>query len=890
MVTPMQQPQEGEVRRNRRTGATATYRGGQWYEESAPAQSAPQGQPGIPGFVPMETPADRRAAQTAERADQRLSLAEETAARQARAEERRVAMEGQTQGRQNIQSETDLRKEFLQRRPVMEYDTIATAYRNIRSTAANASAAGDISLLIAYMKMLDPDSVVRETEFATAQNAASVPDRIRNVYNNVLRGERLNPGQRQDFINQAGGIFDGATEAYNRQAERYRGLAEAYGYVPDQVAEIATPDAPATSDQAAPTPSIEGTGPAEQITGRVQQYEGAPYQPTFSGPGSTHENPFVLQQVEPNSEADYDQRRALYALPRGAFIARDGQVFRMTAEAYPTEGGAVDPTLGGVNLRETNMGDNARALGMAAMEQIPFGDEAVQAAAGAISGRGYSDVRDSWQAAADIDNQASRGYRIAGGIGGAALTMAAPGGGVAGKFLAAAPKGAAVARGMMVGGGTGALYGGGAADGGAQERLAGARDGALVGAMTGGALAGGGRRIGEMASTTPPQAGTRAAQVQILRDNGVPLTPGQSMGGVVGTVENLAQRAPILGPAIRGARERGVEGLNRAVGNRALDNIGEGVPANIPAGGDMVGYVRDRLGAEFDRAYSMVPQINPNDPDLLAGMTRIGQRKADLPAAMQQQFDGIVSERLSRLQGATTGQNVGAVRSELNTLASGYLRSQDPAQQALGGMIAELGDELDGAISRASPEAGQILSQAREGYSDYVRLERASTNAGGRPFSPGQLESAVKASDGSVRRGAVGRGDARMQDLSAAARSIMPDQFGNPGTADAVGLGGLGVGMVTEPVTTTAIAGGLTAAATPYFMLARRAVDRLPAAASRREVDAVVGELEQLAAKDPNVIVLRDEILRRTAQTSGVAGGMTGSPPPAPRVTMTGGR
>jgi hypothetical protein len=811
-------------------------------------------------------------------------MSAQSEARQAAAAERSVENDARSQGRQNVQSETDLRKEFLSQPDARDFPVIASSYQNVVATARNESAAGDLSLIFAFMKILDPNSVVREQEFANAQNAASVPDQIRNMYNRVLSGERLNPTQRADFVRQAQSVYGTRLERYNGLAERYRGLAESYGFAPDRVALVETmPEQPASITARA----AEGDGVAKPVAGRVQQYEGAAYVPTFSGPGSSPDEPFVLQRVEPNSEADYDQRRALYALPRGAFISNEGQIFRMTAEAYPSEGGDVDPNLGGVNLRETNMGDNARAFGMAAMEQIPFGDEAVQAAAGALSGRGFSDVRDSWQAAANIDNQASRGYRVAGGLSGAGLTMVAPGGGVAGKFLANAPKGGAVVRGMMVGGGSGALYGAGAADGGVQERLAGARDGGLVGAMTGGALAGGGRRIGEMANTTPPQAGSRAAQVQVLRDNGVPLTPGQSMGGVVGTIENLAQRAPILGPAIRGARERGVEGLNRAVGNRALDSIGEGVPANTPAGGEMVGYVRDRLGAEFDRAYSMVPEINPNDPDLLAGMTRIGQRKADLPAAMQQQFDGIVSERLSRLQGATSGQNVGAVRSELNTLASGYLRSQDPAQQALGGMIAELGDELDGAISRASPEAGQILSQAREGYSDYVRLERASTAAGGRPFSPGQLESAVKASDGSVRRGAVGRGDARMQDLSAAARSIMPDQFGNPGTADAVGLGGLGVGMVTEPVTTTAIAGGLTAAATPYFMMARNVVDRLPANASRRQIEAAAAEIEQLATKDSNVIVLRDEIARRLGAASGIAGG---NAPQATERLMTGTR
>jgi hypothetical protein len=438
-----------------------------------------------------------------------------------------------------------------------------------------------------------------------------------------------------------------------------------------------------------------------------------------------------------------------------------------------------------------------------------------------------------------------------------------------GRYIAAAPSMlSAAGRGAGVGAMAGAAYGAGSAEGPIESRLQGAQAGAMTGAVAGGALSAGGRAVGGAIDGAMGRmmTGPRAQAVQTLRDNGVSLTPGQAIGGLPATVENLAQRAPILGPAIRGARERGTESLNRAVGNRALDAIGEGVPASVDVGGDMTAYVQQQLGAQFDRAYSMVPQFAPDDA-LGQGLARIGQQKTDLPPAMQQQFDNIIGERLARLGASPSGQQVGAIRTELNGLAAGYLRAQDPAQQGLGRMLTEVADELDGAVSRANPEAGRILSQARDGYGDYIRLERASTAAGGRPFSPGQLESAVRASDGSVRRGAVGRGEARMQDLSSAARMVMPDQFGNPGTADGVGLGAMGVGALADPVTTTGVAAGLGVAATPYLMMGRRVVERLPANASRRELEAAAKELDGLAAQDSNVISLRDEIARRIGQT-----------------------
>jgi hypothetical protein len=52
------------------------------------------------------------------------------------------------------------------------------------------------------MKILDPTSVVREGEQATAQNAEGVDARTRNIFNRLLTGERLTKGQRQDFVSK----------------------------------------------------------------------------------------------------------------------------------------------------------------------------------------------------------------------------------------------------------------------------------------------------------------------------------------------------------------------------------------------------------------------------------------------------------------------------------------------------------------------------------------------------------------------------------------------------------------------------------------------------------------------------------------------------------------
>ena len=92
------------------------------------------------------------------------------------------------------------------------------SYSFQRLNAAQDDAAGDLALIFNYMKMLDPGSAVREGEFANAQNAAGIPDQIRNQWNKLVSGERLNPGQRASFKTQAEKIY----EPYKKQGERLR--------------------------------------------------------------------------------------------------------------------------------------------------------------------------------------------------------------------------------------------------------------------------------------------------------------------------------------------------------------------------------------------------------------------------------------------------------------------------------------------------------------------------------------------------------------------------------------------------------------------------------------------------------------------------------------------
>lgn len=93
-----------------------------------------------------------------------------------------------------------------------DFKTRVSAYNQVVASAKDPSAAGDLSLLFGYMKMLDPNSVVRETEFANAENAGGVPERIRAQWNKVLNGQRLESSMRKDFVDRAGSLYNSALE------------------------------------------------------------------------------------------------------------------------------------------------------------------------------------------------------------------------------------------------------------------------------------------------------------------------------------------------------------------------------------------------------------------------------------------------------------------------------------------------------------------------------------------------------------------------------------------------------------------------------------------------------------------------------------------------------
>jgi hypothetical protein len=152
--------------------------------------------------------------------------------------------------------ETKFRKEYNdQTKP---YQEVKSAYGRVLSS--DDSAVGDLSLIFGYMKMLDPGSVVREGEFATAQNAAGVPERITNIYNKVATGQRLSPSQRESFKGQAKGLYNSALEGEKTVRTGLERISKGYGLNTENIFYSATEQAPVGAPPASAVNSVKVGG------------------------------------------------------------------------------------------------------------------------------------------------------------------------------------------------------------------------------------------------------------------------------------------------------------------------------------------------------------------------------------------------------------------------------------------------------------------------------------------------------------------------------------------------------------------------------------------------------------------------------------------------------
>ena len=129
---------------------------------------------------------------------------------------------GQLSHKDRMTTEKTLRTEFNSL--TSDFRSVGDSFNTILAGADDPTAASDLSLIFAFMKMLDPRSTVRESEFAQAEQAGALPDRVQNIIGRLWDGERLKVN-RKDFLNQAKNLYDARLPGYTTLVDKYGSIA-----------------------------------------------------------------------------------------------------------------------------------------------------------------------------------------------------------------------------------------------------------------------------------------------------------------------------------------------------------------------------------------------------------------------------------------------------------------------------------------------------------------------------------------------------------------------------------------------------------------------------------------------------------------------------------------
>jgi hypothetical protein len=324
---------------------------------------------------------------------------------------------------------------------------------------------------------------------------------------------------------------------------------------------------------------------------------------------------------------------------------------------------------------------------------------------------------------------------------------------------------------------------------------------------------------------------------------GVTPTPGQIGGGVWNRLEEAAQSIPFVGDAIKAARGRAVEDLNRSAINRALQPINAQLHPDVPMGREAIGAMHETIAQHYDQ---LIPHLNVQaDRQLAQDFHQIHTTSyARMSDPSRAQFDRIMNnEVVRRFDPAMrmSGEDFKAVESELGRNIRDYSHSPAPSDREVGRALSDVQTAMRQVLMRSNPDRAAELRGVNEAFAHALRVEGAAAKSGTDQgiFTPAHMLQSVRQLDPTLRKGAYARGDALMQELADAGKSVLGNKVPDSGTPlrSMVGAGAI-LGPLTawNPAVAAGTAAGGAAAMGAYSRpgvntLARLLASRGPLAA-----------------------------------------------------------
>lgn len=276
------------------------------------------------------------------------------------------------------------------------------------------------------------------------------------------------------------------------------------------------------------------------------------------------------------------------------------------------------------------------------------------------------------------------------------------------------------------------------------------------------------------------------AAAQVLRSRGVPLTVGQSLGGIGKSIEDRMTSIPGIGDLVNQRRLEGFQGFNRA----AMDEGGAPIGATVSDIGETgVNQLEQQVG---DTYTGVTRGKNvPFDPRFDTDMTNIAQAARRMPEDYQSAFDQIGQYRIDPLiqRGSISGEDYQqAIRGLKSARRGAESVGQSGFEQEYRNVLTQSMDALRGQMERGGGRSVvEGLSKADEAnrlvktLKDAVKRAGAGTRSGEiQVFTPSQLLSASQATASKYP------GARPFAELTDAGQTVLPSSIPDSGTASRV--------------------------------------------------------------------------------------------------------
>jgi hypothetical protein len=332
-----------------------------------------------------------------------------------------------------------------------------------------------------------------------------------------------------------------------------------------------------------------------------------------------------------------------------------------------------------------------------------------------------------------------------------------------------------------------------------------------------------------------------------LLESGVNLPLGSLTGPIYRRAEEAMRRLPILGSFIRGAYGRAEGAMRTAMGDQALEPIGQKATAGLD-GRELINDIYQKASAAYDK---LLPQLQLTLTQDLS--QKIGQIRQTVSRTLPEQyakFQGTLKEYLGDVfarasRGTISGREMNKAMTDLRLVGERYGRSQSPAEQDFGHAIGKVRDVIDDALEAQNPQHGDMIHNVRQTWSMYKTLMNASVRrarSDGR-FTSGDVLQEIKSyakKTGALQRFAT-KGDRLLQEYAQYADKYLPGQMPDSGTPEALlwtaavkaGIegaayagGGAAAHAAGAPITAPALAAG-AAATLPYTNVGTKVISKI---------------------------------------------------------------